>query len=210
MSFRIITDMFKKKPILKICSFLLVAGVGLGILDPFSVASAESEVLEGLAKIVALFIDLIVFLCLLALDATGPLFGTEYLTEKDFLEEAITPMWVFVRNLVNLLFVGVIIFIALGNLYSSVTGGGGWTIKDKLPRLIAAMILINFSLLGMKIIIDGVYVGTVAMFGIADSALGDKTATQLIFEVNLCDDAAPPKPVENSAFENHAFRPQAA
>lgn len=188
MSLDILTDMFKNKLFCRIFNFLFIPGVGLGLLNPFSVVHAESEVLESLAKLLAVAIDVLLFLCLIALDSTGILFGTEVLTSDDFLDEAIRPMWVFVRNLVNLFFVGVIIFIALGNLYSSITGSGSWTIKEKLPRLIAAMVLINFSLLGMVIILDAVYVGTVAMFGISDSALEGKTAQQLLFEENLCSE----------------------
>ncbi len=170
------------------CVFVLL--IGVGIMDPFSVAYAERDVMEDIAKILSHLVDLIMVVSLIAIDVTGPLFGTELLTGPDVMQEGILPMWVIVRNMVNIGFVMMILYIALANLFTigGALGGNNWTIKEKLPRLIGAMILINFSLWGFKVVLDAVYVGTVAVFSISDNVLGDQvTYKKIMFEQMVCD-----------------------
>ncbi len=135
--------------------------------------SQGSPALKGLAAISGVIIEVLTFLALLMLNFFGDLLGTDMITGKAAME-AITPMWRWIRDLTNIMFVGVLLFLAFSNLFSSfgIGGeGGSWTIKEKLPKLIIAIIAINFSLLGFRVVIDAVNVGTVAIFGIADTKL---------------------------------------
>ncbi|MCF7846972.1 MAG: type IV secretion system protein [Candidatus Gracilibacteria bacterium] len=159
---------------------LLCLGVlCLSIFLPETVAAQSvedlvgSESLQGLAEIAAVIINIFTFLSLVLLNFGGELLGTDMITGPEAMM-AIRPMWVWVRNLVNIVFVGVLVFLAFSNLFSSFRGDGGgsnWTIKDKLPKIIISLVAINFSLLGFRLVIDAINVGTVAILGIADTKL---------------------------------------
>jgi hypothetical protein len=179
--FGILTGFFMKKLFLNFRAYLpaiLVVGVLLipEIIFAQSVnASTEpgSDTLKALAELSGVIIEILTFLALLMLNFFGDLLGTDMITGKEAME-AIRPMWMWVRNLTNIMFVGVLLFLAFSNLFSSLGfggEGGSWTIKEKLPKLIIAIIAINFSLLGLKVVIDAINVGTVAILGIADNRL---------------------------------------
>ena len=159
-------------PVILIIGVLLIPNIGFAtrgdtLLDP------GSDTLEGLADVLGLVISVLTFLALLMINFFGELLGTSMITGPEPMA-AIQPMWMWIRNLTNILFVGVLLFLAFSNLFSSLGiggEGGNWTIKEKLPKLIIAIVAINFSLLGFKVVIDAINVGTVAILGIADHRL---------------------------------------
>ncbi len=156
--------------------------VTLGILTLFPLvggdmvyaagAFGDSDALKGLAEIASVVINIFTFLALVVMNFFSDLIGTDFIT-GDQAMNAIKPMWIIVRNLVNVMFVVMLVFLAFSNLFSSIAGegGGNWTIKDKLPKIIISLVAINFSLLGFRLIIDAIHVGTVAILGIADHKL---------------------------------------
>lgn len=154
-----------------IIAFLL-AGIVIAFPEMTFAFKNESETLKGLAEILGLIIQVFTFIALWMMSFFGKLLGTELLTGPEAIQ-TVTPMWVWVRNLTNILFVVVLVGLAFTNLYSSFSkeGGGNWSIKEKLPKVIIALVAINFSLLGFKVVIDAVNVGTVAILSIADSRL---------------------------------------
>jgi len=157
-------------PVILFIGLLLIPALGFA---QDADASQGSTALKGLAAISGVIIEVLTFLALLMLNFFGDLLGTEMITGEEAMRN-IVPMWRWIRDLTNILFVGVLLFLAFSNLFSSfgVGGeGGNWTIKEKLPKLIIAIIAINFSLLGFRVAIDAVNVGTVAIFGIADTKL---------------------------------------
>lgn len=157
-------------PVIFVIGLLLLPNIGFAQETPLD---PGSDTLEGLADVLGLIISVLTFLALLMINFFGELLGTSMITGPEPMA-AIQPMWMWVRNLTNILFVGVLLFLAFSNLFSSlgVGGeGGNWTIKEKLPKLIIAIVAINFSLLGFKVVIDAINVGTVAILGIADHRL---------------------------------------
>lgn len=149
-----------------------IAGFGIN-------ASGQSDALVGLASILAVLIKLFTFFSVVMLDLFGELMGTEMLTGKAA-QEAMLPMWVWVRNLTNVGFVVALVALAFTNLFASFGGGEGeWTIKKKLPKIIIAMIAVNFSMLGFRLVIDAINVGTIAILGIADTRLEGGDSQQL-------------------------------
>ena len=150
----------------------LMAIIFVQVVSSGTVFAEDNTTLKGMAEFAGVIINIVTFIALLMMNFFGKLLGTDLLTGEAAMQ-AITPMWVWVRNLTNILFVIVLVGLAFSNLYSSFAkeGGGNWTIKDKLPKVIIALVAINFSLLGFKVVIDAVNVGTVAILGIADSRL---------------------------------------
>ncbi len=141
-----------------------------------SSGNVTKNVLEDVAQVLSVFISILTFLSLLILDWGGTLIGTDMITGPEVME-AIRPMWVIVRNLTNIGFVIVLLFLAFANLFTF--GQGNWTIKEKLPRIIMALIAINFSLLTFKVVIDAVHVGTISLLSISDTALQAREADGL-------------------------------
>jgi len=138
----------------------------------------DNETLKAFAQLFSIFVNIFTFLSLVFLNYGGDLVGTEFLTAPEPMA-AIRPMWVVIRNITNVLFVLVLLFLAFSNLFSSFGENSNWTIKDKLPKVILALIAINFSLLGFKVVLDAVHVGTITIFAIPDSALNDKNKESL-------------------------------
>lgn len=161
--------------VLALC-LLLVPGDAFAVTS--SIFGGNNEVTKAFADILAIFVNLMTFLALVMLDWGGQLMGTEMLT-NDTIESALLPIWRLIRNFTNLAFVFVLIFLALANIVSSFTGQGNWTIKEKLPRIIFAMVAINFSYLGMKVLLDAVHVGTTAILSIADTSLQSVNADHI-------------------------------
>ncbi|MEM9261923.1 MAG: hypothetical protein AAGA62_19940, partial [Bacteroidota bacterium] len=70
----------------------------------------------------------------------------------------LTQMWIYVRNIMNIAFVGMILVVAAVNL---VTAGqsSNWSIKAKLGPIILGLVAINFSMLAIRVLVDAVNVG---------------------------------------------------
>ncbi len=145
----------------------------------FAATGGSDSVLGGLAEILGVLISVLTFIALLMIKYFGQLLGTMMLTGPEAMQ-ALTPMWVWVRNLTNIVFVIVLVGLAFSNLFASFSGenGGNWTIKEKLPKIIISLVAINFSLLAFRVVIDAVNVGTVAILGIADSRLDAEDPNQ--------------------------------
>lgn len=80
------------------------------------------------------------------------------------MEEMMLNIWRNIRNIVNILFV----LILLGIAFYNVMGGSTqeYHIKTILPKFIIALIAVNFSFLAVKVVIDGVSVVTTAFFAL--------------------------------------------
>lgn len=78
------------------------------------------------------------------------------------MEERLREIWVLIRNLVNILFVLILVGIALYNVLGLEDENYG--LKAILPKIIIGIIAVNFSFLAGKVILDGVNVMTTAIF----------------------------------------------
>ena len=112
---------------------------------------------------------------------------TGALIENDLLfgsgmEFTLTQIWIPIRNLVNILFVIVLIGIALYNVLGLGEEGSEYAIKSALPKIVAALIIINFSFLGIKVMLDGVNALTTAILALPND-MGQKPAGLSSLEV---------------------------
>lgn len=88
-------------------------------------------------------------------------------------------IWVQMRNIVNIAFVLILIGIALYNILGIGTEGE-YTIKKVLPRFILGLILVNFTFIGAKVVLDGANVVTQAAFALPTNfqTLAEKEALE--------------------------------
>ena len=82
------------------------------------------------------------------------------------MSERLYDIWVPIRNIVNILFVLALVGLALYNILGINSENSQYSIKAMLPKLIAGIIVVNFSFLGMKVFLDGINVLTTAIFAI--------------------------------------------
>jgi hypothetical protein len=82
------------------------------------------------------------------------------------MEEQLREIWIPIRNLVNILFVLVLVGIALYNVLGIGEESGSYSIKTILPQIIVGIIAVNFSFLAMKVVLDGVNVLTASVFAL--------------------------------------------
>lgn len=151
-------------------------GLFLGLLLVPEMVFASQQVAAGFGAILSLIVECITFFVVLFLDLAGPLMGSEHITGAHMMQ-TIRPLWVFVRNMVNVLLVVVLLYIVAYNLFTF-GQGGNWTIKDKLPRFIMTLVLINFSLLGMRVAIDAVNVATYSVLTMPHYAISEPKAVE--------------------------------
>lgn len=155
-------------------SFFLTAIFLLGIGSSFCLADVSggtNDTLQAMAAVLAVIIKFLTFISLLIMSWGGELMGTDFLT-SDAAMNGIRPMWVYIRNITNICFVLILLFLSFSNLFSF--GEGSWTIKEKLPKIIISLIAVNFSLLAFRVVLDAVNVGSTAILSIADTAVQEK------------------------------------
>ncbi len=91
------------------------------------------------------------------------------LMENDLLfangmEEKLREIWIPMRNLVNILFVIVLVGLALYNVLG--LAEDNTSIKSMLPKIIVGIIAVNFSFVAIKVMLDGINVLTTSIFAL--------------------------------------------
>lgn len=105
------------------------------------------------------------------------------------MEERLRDIWIPIRNLVNMLFVIILVGIALYNVLGLGEDNSNYSIKSTLPKIIVGIIAINFSFLGMKVFLDGVNVLTASIFSLptqVGQGLDQIVAEGSSYEKQLC------------------------
>lgn len=101
--------------------------------------------------------------------------------------ERLLGVWVQVRNLVNIVFVLVLLAIALFNVLGRGDELGGLQLgfKQVLPKFVLALIAVNFSFLAIKVVLDFTNVMTGAVFAIP-STMGSSYNIQDEIKTTIC------------------------
>jgi len=84
------------------------------------------------------------------------------------MDERLREIWIPVRNLINLFFVLAMVVIAIYNILGVGDDNDAYSIKQVLPKIIIAIIAVNFSFTGIKIFLDGINVLTSSIFALPD------------------------------------------
>lgn len=82
------------------------------------------------------------------------------------MDEQLLAIWRPIRNIVNILFVLGLVGVALYNVLGLGDENSEYSIKTILPKLIVAVIAINFSYLGIRVVLDGIDTLTTGVFSI--------------------------------------------
>ncbi|MEK7529227.1 MAG: hypothetical protein AAB592_05665 [Patescibacteria group bacterium] len=105
--------------------------------------------------------------------------------------ERLLEIWVQIRNLVNVIFVLILLVIAVYNvlgLPEEGLGGVNLSFKQTLPKFVIALIAVNFSFLGAKVVLDFTNVLTVAAFSLPGTLAEEQFEAQKgKLETSICD-----------------------
>ena len=143
---------------------------------------------QTVATMLTIFMDFLNMLLWPILIVIGDLMDTKLILGPG-MEERLLTIWVQVRNLVNVCFVLVLLAVALYNVMGFGGGEGEMAIKTALPKIALGLVLVNFTFVGGKIILDLTNVATTAMFALPEMAEGqtyDFSKTAEEFENNVC------------------------
>ncbi len=102
------------------------------------------------------------------------------------MEERMLFIWRNIRDLVNVLFVLVLLVIALYNVLG--LKGADYQLKAILPKFVIALVAVNFSFMGLKVAIDGINVISTAIFAMPATigVEGAKAVNIQDFDLNIC------------------------
>lgn len=150
--------------------FLTVIIVGLAVLFPELAHAADAEetqetVTQTIASMLTVVMQFLNMLLWPFLIIIGDLMDTDLILGPG-MEERLLAIWVQVRNLVNVAFVLVLLVVAFYNVLGLGGGEGELAIKTALPKIILGLVLVNFTFLGGKILLDLVNVATTAAFAL--------------------------------------------
>ncbi len=112
------------------------------------------------------------------------------------MEERLLSAWVEIRNLVNIIFVLILVAIALYNVLGLGQDGGPLPLGYKaiMPKFLLALIVVNFSFTAVKVILDASNIVTGAVFALPEKTISDSSPAHRM-EVDICGKRANQVPV---------------
>ncbi len=131
---------------------------------PAATPEAEED-LKGTLRIVSILTGTLNFLLWPILILIGMLMDSSLIFGGG-MEEVLRGIWIPIRNIVNILFVLILVGIALYNILGIGDENSEYAIKSVLPKIIIGIIAVNFSFLMIKVMLDVVNVLTVSVFAI--------------------------------------------
>lgn len=101
--------------------------------------------------------------------------------------ERLLSVWVQIRNLVNIIFVLVLLAIAVYNVLGlGEEGGAALAFKTVMPRFVLALIAVNFSFLAVKVVLDFTNVITGAVFALPTTSISRQYNLSQEAESTIC------------------------
>lgn len=128
----------------------------------------------------------------------GNFLGTDHVYEGA-MGKMLQKIWVISRNLVNIAFVFLLLWMALKEIFFVDQESD---LRKNLVKLVLLLVVVNFSWLGTKIVLDAANVVTHAVFAIPSGISGDSTL------VTQCDvNSDPTKPITGSCYPTAMIAP---
>ncbi len=145
-----------------------VAHAQAGAAPAATAATSDNEAYAQFLKIVLLLQSLMNKILWPILFMIGGLMDNDLIFNHG-METRLFSIWVQIRNIVNILFVIALVGLALYNVLGIGGEGDQFSLKAVLPKLIVGIIAVNFSYIGIKILLDAVNLGTTAIFSLPEA-----------------------------------------
>lgn len=145
----------------------------------------SARIQEGLSEVAKVFASVAIFLVkIMGMLLMFMLYWMSDLMDNTFILDGamgdkLQIIWIFVRNIINILFAIVLVVVAFINVAGYGAGEGNYALKKFLPKMALALIAVNFTFLGARIVLDVNNVLTTAVFALPQSVpdLGQFTAS---------------------------------
>jgi len=168
MKNKIINSLKSKKwlilPVLVLIFIPLVAHAAPSVAT--ETTNAINNALNGITEMLAMFLKFLQTLLWPIMLMIGGLLNNDILFGAG-MEDRLLDIWVHIRNFVNIGFVVVLLGIAIYNV--SGMADDNYALKAFLPKFAVALILVNFSFMAVKVLVDVTNVVTVAIFTLPSS-----------------------------------------
>ncbi len=148
--------------------------------------TAQQQIEQELAFMVSLVIQALNTFLWPFLLVVGELMDNDLITGPG-MEDRLLGIWVEIRNLVNIVFAVVLLVIAFYNALPISSSEGNLALKTALPKVVIGLILVNFTFLAGKVVLDVTNVATTAAFALpelVDDFSFEDQETQ--FSENVC------------------------
>jgi len=137
-------------------------------------SSVFGDILQSFAKLLSVTLKILQRILWPIFLAIGGLLNNDLLFGYG-MEERLLDVWTQIRNIVNVIFVVALLGVAFFNILAF-KPDSEFALKTFLPKFAIALIAVNFSYVGMKIILDVSNVMTYAVFTLP-SSIGEGVAT---------------------------------
>lgn len=174
---------------------VLLLGLSTVVLFPEIAHAADpsetSETVEqSIAKLLSIVMEFLNMLLWPFLIIIGDLMDTDLILGPG-MEERLKGIWIPVRDLVNIAFAVVLLIVAFYNVLGLGGGEGDLALKTALPKIVLGLVLVNFTFIAGKVVLDLVNVATTAAFALPELASTDETPYDFgevteEFTVNVC------------------------
>jgi hypothetical protein len=146
---------------------LTVALVSVMLLPSaaFAEPSVEKTAEQTVASLLAIFMRMLNTFLWPFLLLIGELMDNDMITGPG-MEDRLKLIWSQVRDLVNIAFVIYLLVVAFYNVSGMGGGEGNLAMKTALPKLVLGLVMVNFTFLGGKLLLDLSSVATTAAFGL--------------------------------------------
>ncbi len=193
--FQFITKNLNKKTL--ISGFLVLSILFfIGSKTAFAAESVTS-IQRTIAEFISLIVHLVVYLTWLIIGMMGDLLTNE-LVMHPFIQPILKLMWTIIRNLVNISFVGLFLYVSFKVIFYDSFKGESNTFTENLPMMIIALVAVNGSYLATTVLIDTSTVAIHAAFAMS-SYVGETIDPSM-----LCKDTNNPN--ENCAKNIHSIQ----
>jgi len=150
------------------CMLLLPVLMVILLPDVAHAATPEqTEVYTKIGSVLSIVLNIVQSLLWPFLLFIGDLMDVDMITGPG-MEERLWAIWVQMRDLVNICFVIFLLVIAFYNTLGIGGGEGNLAMKTALPKVVLGLILVNFTFVGGKLIIDVSNVATTAVFALPE------------------------------------------
>ena len=109
----------------------------------------------------------------------GGLLSTDYLFAGK-MGEMLKSIWIISRNIVNIVFVLILLYLAIKQIFFAGEGEGKTELKKALPNFVIMLVAINFSWLAVRVVIDAANVATNVVFAIPSGVRGVVGACEIV------------------------------
>jgi hypothetical protein len=138
-------------------------------------ADVKQKIAEFASLIISVFTPIIAVMIKLieSLLSDDYIMGTSGGETK--IAQVLYELWIVFRDVMNYLFIVILLFFAFMNVVSAIPGVGGdnYQLKTVLPKMILAIVVINLTWFGARVVFDVVDVSTRIVFGLPQAMAGD-------------------------------------